>query len=585
MANMNKPVFKIASILILLFVAFPVFAEEIRSFDVEIKINVDSSISVAEKIAYDFGNLQRHGIYRDIPVKYKARGGNYNLRISDIFVTDESGNPLQFTVSNEGSNKRIKIGDANSFVSGENNYVINYVIRRGLNFFADHDELYWNVNGNGWGVSSGRVSARVSFPENIEGEKIRAECFEGIYGSTEKCYESGLDVDIITGKNVAYFVSSELRPAEGLTIVAGFPKGVVVEPSFSQSAVFFLKDNWIAGFPVAVFGFMFWLWHSRGRDPKGRGTIIAQYDVPDKLTPSQVGALIDERADNKDVSAEIVNLAVKGYLKINRLPAKIKILGKDDYRLDKIKKADENLGSVEQKLFASLFDNNAKKADQGALESVKLSKLKNKFYQNLSEINAEVLETLVDLGYFPKNPQTVRLIYIAVAFLAGVTLFFSSLVLQLGAVGIISAIISFLTILAFGLFMPTKSSKGVASRDHILGLKTYLQVAEKDRIEFHNAPQKNPEIFEKFLPYAMVLGVEKEWAKQFEDIYKNPPDWYGDPSGRAFSAAYLASSMNGFSDSAKSTMASTPSSASSGGSGFSGGGSGGGFGGGGGGSW
>lgn len=565
--------------------ALPAFAEEIKSFDAEIKINADSSINVSEKISYDFGSLQRHGIYRDIPIKYKARGGNYNLRISDISVVDEKGNGQTFSLSNEGSNKRIKIGDADKFVSGEKIYVINYVIRRGLNYFADHDELYWNVSGNDWQVPIGRSTARVSFDRNIESDKIKVECFQGVYGSTEKCFEKGLDVDIAFGNNVAYFASSNLQPKEGLTIVVGFPKGIVQKPTAWQNILYFLKDNWIVGLPIIIFALMLWLWNTRGRDPKGRITIIPQYDVPDNLTPSQVGALIDERADNKDVSADIVNLAVKGYLKINRLPAKIKLLGKDDYRLDKIRQADEGLGLIEKKLLASLFEH-AKKSDvAGAIESVKLSKLKNKFYQDLAEINSEIFKTLVDLGYFPKNPQTVRLIYIAFAFLAGITLFFSAVVLQSGVIGIVSAIISNAVILIFGLFMPAKTPKGVLAKEHILGLKMYLEVAEKDRIKFHNAPKKDPQTFERFLPYAMVLGVEKEWAKQFEDIYKNPPKWYSDPSGRAFSAMYFVSGMDSFSSSANSTLASSPSSASSGGSGFSGGGSGGGGGGGGGGSW
>lgn len=561
------------------------FAEEIRSFDAEIKINADSAISVSEKISYDFGDQQRHGIYRDIPIRYKARGGNYNLRIFDITVTDGNGNPYQFSVSDSDGNKRIKIGDPNLTVSGEKNYVINYVVRRGLNYFPDHDELYWNVNGNEWAVPIDKVTARVSFPENVEKEKIQLECFEGVYGSKQKCDESGVDINVLSGNNVAHFVSGGLQPNEGLTIVVGFPKDVVRKPSVWQNALFFFQDNWVIGLPVAVFLLMFWLWKTKGRDPKGRETIIPQYDVPDKLSPSQVGALIDEKADNKDVSADIVNLAVKGYLKINRLPAKIKFFGKDDYRLDKLKEADRFLNDIEKKLLQDLFKRGSESGTSGVLKTVKLSDLTNKFHADLADINSKIFKSLVGKGYFLKNPQTVRLIYVAFAILAGVTLFFSTAALQLGAVGAISSIISFFIILIFGLFMPVKTKNGVIAKEHIMGLKMYLEVAEKDRIKFHNAPEKNPQIFEEFLPYAMVLGVEKQWAGQFEDIYKNPPDWYSDPSGRAFSVAYFASSVGSFSDSAKNTMASTPSSASSGGSGFSGGGSGGGFGGGGGGSW
>jgi uncharacterized membrane protein len=151
--------------------------------------------------------------------------------------------------------------------------------------------------------------------------------------------------------------------------------------------------------------------------------------------------------------------------------------------------------------------------------------------------------------------------------------------------GAVSAIISAIIVFVFGFLMPARTHKGVLAKEYILGLKEYLMVAEKDRIKFHNAPEKNPKQFEKLLPYAMVLGVEKEWAEQFKDIYIQNPSWYNDPSGANFNSLVLLSSLNSFSSSTNSVLTSVPSSASGGGSGFGGGGGGGGFGGGGGGSW
>ena len=140
-------------IIIGLCVYMPVLAQEIiDDFSVEIKINTDASINVVEKIGYDFGDLQKHGIYRDIPYKYKARGGNYNLRFSDIKVTDEKGNSYEYEVSNYGKNKRIKIGNADKYVSGKKSYIISYKVKRVINFFDNHDELYWNATGNDWTV-------------------------------------------------------------------------------------------------------------------------------------------------------------------------------------------------------------------------------------------------------------------------------------------------------------------------------------------------------------------------------------------------------------------------------------------------
>ncbi len=148
----------------------------------------------------------------------------------------------------------------------------------------------------------------------------------------------------------------------------------------------------------------------------------------------------------------------------------------------------------------------------------------------------------------------------------------------------VAAFLSGMVFMGFGYFMPQRTQKGAIVREEVLGLKMYMETAEKDRINFHNAPEKNPAQFEKLLPYAMALGVEEQWAKQFEDITKSAPDWY-DGGGTSFSPVIFAHSMHDFSSANNATMVSTPSSAGSGGSGFSGGGSGGGFGGGGGGSW
>ena len=141
-----------------LFFLFParaqenVSAEKIASFNGEIRINSDSTVDVKETINYDFGDQEKHGIFRFIPVKYKARGGNFNLRLSGIKVTDENGKAQNFAVSYPGNNVEIKIGDADKYVSGQKKYVISYILRRAVNYFSDHDELYWNFTGDEWQV-------------------------------------------------------------------------------------------------------------------------------------------------------------------------------------------------------------------------------------------------------------------------------------------------------------------------------------------------------------------------------------------------------------------------------------------------
>jgi uncharacterized membrane protein YgcG len=544
--------------------------EAIDSFDAQVSINADASFKVLEKIQYDFGTAQKHGIFRDIPIKYQARGGNYNLRLGDISVKDEQGNSYNFTISYPGNNLEIKIGDANMLVSGKKMYVINYVIGRAINYFDTYDEFYWNATGNGWPVAIKKATLKVSLPQNVNKESLQSECFIGPFGSTEKCQN---DLADSTG---LYWANRELAPGEGLTVVFGFPKGIVHEPSAGEKFLEALKDNGILFLPVIILLFMLWLWRQKGRDPEGRGTIIAQFDAPDNLTPLEVGTVVDEKADKKDISAEIIYLAVRGYLKIKKTESKILFITTTDYVLEKLKNAEMQENDFDKKLMSALFDGK---------ESVKLTELKNTFYKSLKEINEKIYENVLAKGYFPKNPDKVRKIYLG----AGMIILFVGIffINFWGTLGVVSFILSGSIVMIFSSLMPRKTLKGVAAKEYILGLKEYLRVAEKDRLEFHNAPSKNPERFEKLLPYAMVLGVEKEWAQQFQDIYKQNPSWYEDGTGHpsAFNSLIFVNSLNSFSQSANASLASNPSSASSGGSGFSGGGSGGGFGGGGGGSW
>lgn len=576
--------FKLLLQVVVVFLVLPVFgwagdalaSEKINAFDVEITINTDASIDVVERIEYDFGNINKHGIYRTIPVKYKARGGNYSLRIEDVSVTDLQGAPYSFDQSSDRGkgSETIKIGDAERQITGVKTYVISYTVRRAINYFDDHDELYWNATGDEWQVPMTRASTTVFLPTLVNGEGIKKDCFAGQFGSTTPCFNSSITQ---SGKGtVLVFKHGALTPGEGLTVVVGVPKGIINEPSMGEKILAIVLDNWVIGVPVAVFILLLTLWRRRGRDPKGRGTIVTQFDAPESLTPSQVGTVIDERADNADLSADIIHLAVKGYLRINRIEKK-KMFGKKvDYRFDKLKDDTTLKNEFERMLFDGLFAKDKKE--------VELSSLKNEFYKDLAKIKKEVYKSVVDRGYFVRNPARVRNVYRTIGIAVLVVGDMAGMIMEsLIAVG--SFTITGIIIIGFSFIMPVKTKKGVLTKERILGLKRYLSVAEKERLKFHNAPEKSPEHFDKLLPYAMVLGVEKEWAKQFEGIHRKSPSWYSDYSGRPFAAAVFAADMSKFSSAANSALTSRPSSAAGGGSGFSGGGAGGGFGGGGGGSW
>ena len=598
--------------------------EKINKFNVEITINSDSSIIVTEKIAYDFGTQNRHGIYRDIPYRYETEKGIYKLDFRVQNVVDETGSKYRYETSTKGDYISIKIGDPNVYVTGENIYIITYEVGGALNYFDEHDELYWNATGNEWAVNIYNASIKISLPQNIKSEDIKLTCYTGKIGSREKNCKSE-----ILSETETYFESTKmLLPGGGLTIVLGWPKGIVKEVPKKYSKDIgttllkylpYLIALYVLVIPLVTLGAISFIWNKYGRDPAGKGTIIPIYSPPDKLTPMEIGSIVDERADLRDISATIIDLAVKGYMKIHEIKEKGFFKTKRDYEFIKLKEADEKLESHERELFNALFtkkpgvlekifdfirifddgrnlitekryaaqeegrlatlkifdkkgkpvkEETSKEKPLSGKTVVRLSELKGKFYENLPGIKSVTYETLVNKGYFPTNPDRVRNRYYI---LAGV----------LVVINIISAIIVGL----FGRAMPRKTKRGKLTHEAILGFKEFLTVTEKDRLKFFNAPEKSPEMFEKFLPHAMALGVERQWAKQFEGIFERPSDWYeGDFD--TINAIIFTNMISDLTNNMNTAFASTPGGAASGVSGFGGGGfSGGGFGGGGGGSW
>lgn len=542
------------------------FAEEITQLDVDIVINRDATASVVETIHYDFGNLQKHGIYRDIPVKYTTdQGNNRSITLNNISVTDENGNKYKFAISREGKQKRIKIGDANSYVTGSKVYVISYMVDGAMNYFDTHDEFYWNAVATGWTVPINTAGIHINAPA-----LQKVDCFFGVYGASTKCDSvSEKDGDSVT------FTQENITPGKGVTTVIGMPVGTIHKPNTLEKIQKFLLDNWVIFIPLFVFALMMFLWSQHGKDPKGRGTIVPYYQAPEDLSPAEVGMIANDVLKKEHISALLIDLAVKGYMHIRRVK-KATIFSSADYIFVKTPKDITHLSNVDER---ELFDKLFSFASNG---EVKMSKLQDKFYKKMEKIMTNVREQVVTKGYYVKNPKTVRQIYIAIGVLILFCGYLSSVFF--GTVALFSVSISGIIIIIFSFIMPQRTKKGAIVREQIFGLKLYMETAEKDRINFHNAPEKEPKKFEELLPYAMVLGVEKEWAKQFEDIYKGQnPEWY--EGNDVFTPTMFASDMRSFSERAVSSMSSSPSSAGSGGSGFSGGGSGGGFGGGGGGSW
>jgi len=532
-------------------------AEAITSFRSTIVVNPDATISVSEDIVADFPE-PRHGIDREIPIRYRDANDNWrNIKLTVDSVTDADGSPVQYALSRQGDDLRIRIGDPDRTVTGEQDYRIGYRVSRALLFFGDHDELYWNVSGDAWRIPLLSVGATVMLPSGITQDLITSACYTGPRGSTDK--------DCVTGISGDTRLFSADAP---LTIAIGWPKGFVTAPTAAEEVRDFVSDNVAVALPIVVFLFMSWYWWTRGRDPK-TGTLMAEYDPPDAMTPAKLAALVKMRVTTPGTSATIVDLAVRGFLTIEET-GKDGLFEKRKYVLHKTKDADSSLDADVTMFFDALFDGRSEvkvddlSTDQG-------------FQKKRVSFQGKVLDGLTKDGYFAGNPATLMVMYLAIGFAIGfITLIFSEpITAAWGNMAFVAILISGGLVAMFGVFMPRRSQKGAVANRHALGFKLYLSMAEKRRIEW----QVKENMFEKFLSYAMVFGVVDAWTRAFEGLPVTQPSWYRGAPGFVFSPATFGSSLKGFGEASAHAIAPSSSGSSGGGS------SGGGFGGGGGGSW
>ena len=549
----------------------------IREFHAELDVLPDSSLDVTETIHVDFTGA-RNGIYRNIPVEYEGPGGfNYSLFLADISATDSDGSPLRIERQRRAENLELKIFVPDADGSSRN-ISLHYRVRDGLRFFEDHDELYWNVTGNGWDVPIESASAHVVLPEGVTG--LRAANYTGLFGSRSQDSRVG-----ILGSNIDVQTQRPLAFHEGLTIVAGWDKGFVHEPRGSEKIAQFLESNWPLFLPFGVFVLMFWLKYTRGRDPRV-GAIAVQYEPPAGLSPGEAGALVDDQAGIRDITATLVDLAVRGFIVIEEKESShlMGLYSNKEYIFHLNKKPAEWNGakSHELLLLTGIFGSPI----VGMRNEVALSELQNRFYKNLPGIRTAIFDSLVEHGYFAHRPDIVRQAWLLAAGVIGAMLYlFGQYLAQHTGVQALSftvaAVLTGLIIAGFGWFMPTRTVDGVRALHDTLGFENFLSHVEADHLK--RTPQ-SPTNFEKYLPFAMALGVEKKWVGAFDGILSQP-SWYQTTGTAVFHPVGFVYSLDQMAARTGQVMASAPRSSgnsSSSGFGFTGS-VGGGFGGGGGG--
>jgi uncharacterized membrane protein len=565
-------------VLAVLMSAAPAWARtyHVSKFNSNIHVQADGSADVTEQITFVFRG-QFQGVYRDIPVKYPGpRGTNYSLFIRVNQITDENGLSLKFEKSRSRGFLKLKI-----YVPGASDSTrtvnIDYSVSDAAKFFEQYDEFYWNVTGNDWLVPIESASATLYFPSDATGQ-LRAQGFQGIYGSQDPARVS-VDGSVVTAES-----TGPLPARGGLTVDVYIPQGILRAPSGLARFGRFVRSNPILSLPLWAFAVMFLLWWFKGRDPNAGLSVAPMYEPPEGLRPAEAGTLVDNSVDPRDITSVLVDLAVRGYIKIVEAPHKGLLFTSKDYEFQMVKDRDSwaELNDYERAMLSKIYE--------GGGTTTRLSQLRNHFYSVLPIMKSEIITALKAKGMYTTDPDSAQqyaflgALAIAIPYIAAQVLHLADFTDSMGPLigcGIVAVAIIFL----FGRLLTATSRKGARTRVGVLGFEEFMNRVDSDRLK-----RMPPDTFEKYLPYAMALGVEHRWAKAFEGIIQNPPTWYqGDWT--TFNTFYFVNSLGALSQQATTAFVSAPrsNSSSSGWSsgGFSSGGgfSGGGFGGGGGGAF
>ena len=612
--------------------------ERILEFHSDIAVATDASMQVSETIRVrSEANQIRHGIYRDFPTEYRDRYGNrVHVEFTPIDITRDGANE-PFHTAGQGNGVRVYFGSESTLLEpGEYTYVLRYRTTRQLGFFDDHDELYWNVTGNGWDFPIDAAGAAISLPGSISPEDLRIDGYTGEQGAKGKNY-------VATAEAASYATirtTRPLAPREGLTVAVSFPKGVVTPPAAAERARWFLADN--GGVLVGGAGlvllwiYYLWQWWRVGRDPKP-GVIIPQYDAPDGASPGMLRHVERMKYDDRCFAADVVDLAVRGALDIRQ--------DGRDYTLRRTSSGREKPTGVEASLLQNLFGSKTelplKQAEHTRIaaalknhrESLEKSDVGRYFLTNSKLVlpgallsgGALVLGLLArgispmlagagfillwlslwSLGVGVLVMSVIRawrappgilaygsalfLTFFSLPFIVGEVVgigVFASIT-GIGFVIVVAALIA--TNLVFFHLLKAPTLAGRKLLDHIAGLRMYLGVAERDELALQKAPPMTADQFQRFLPYALALDVEKTWADRFAAAVGPAAaaaaaaamGWYQGSTANLSNISNFTSGLGSSLSGAISSSSTAPGSSSGGGGGGSSGGGGGGGGGGG----
>jgi hypothetical protein len=607
--------------------------ELIRKFKSEVQVYEDGSIIVTETLAVEvLGREIKRGILRDIPVRYRDRFGHRMKADLEILHVMRNSRPEKYTLESVGDNLRIRIGREEVFLErGLHRYTISYRMTRMIGFFDDYDEIYWNVTGNDWSFPIEVAEGRIQLPRGSA--VIQQDAYTGPRGAQGKDFTFEAE-----GSWLVYRTTQRLDPGEGLTVAVAFPKGIVREPGTAERIGYLVSDNAALmaalGGLALVLGYFVIVWWQVGRDPTG-GAIIARYRPPEGLSPAAARYVWRMKFDNRVFSSALVSAAVKGRISIEE----------DDgtFRIHSDREVVASLSPGERRLIRQLLgggssldlkQSNHKKVGKarktlktyltGEYEKAFFVTNRAWFLGGLALIAASLAATAFASGMFPVVAfmtlwlagwtvgcfVLVRQVWasfragtagnklafgralflglFSLPFLGGEVMGFGMLAENTGYLAAAVLILQIVVAAAFYRWLHAPTLAGRKLMDEIEGFRQYLEVAEQPRLEVFHPPEETPELFERYLPYALALGVENAWCARFAGVVQRAAQdgkggrelrWYRGSSWNRADLGGLGNSLGGALAGAAGAAATAPGSSSGSGSGGSSGGGGGGGGG------
>ena len=555
-------------------------SERVLSFHSDIKVDTSSVITVKESIKiYATGTVFKRGIRRTIPIERIDSLGNKSKLDYKILSVEKDGKVSKYHIENGSSEITIFVGEKSVFLNeGEYDYTITYRMSGQIGFFGNYDEIYWNVNGFKWDLPFDQVSSQITLPAG--GKIIQNSCYTGRYGSNSANCSS----TILSDKSIRFSVDN-ISAGENLTISVGFNKGLVHRPPPPPPPTFFQKFGALILGSLMSFLLLFYYgftWLKFGIDPV-KPTVFPQFDVPEKMTPASVGMMDKQRYYGDLITGSILNLAVKGYIKIEEDVEKyiFGLFKTKRFIIHKVKEDSGMINNEESVLLSKLFSETSTLILEGKYDK-KVESAVIAFKASLKKQHHRLIYEGFNLKFWlvpilAMIAYVFLFIFLASKYFEGdndVLVFLSFIVVN----------IVFFLIYQYLIRKPAVEKLRLKSI--IEGFKMYMSAAEEKQIAHFNPPDLTPDIFEKLLPYALVLGAEDIWGEKFQNLIdksmidKNyQPIWY---TGNIGNFSTFNHSLNSSLSNSISSSATPPSSSGSGsgGGGFSGGGGGGGGGGG-----